>query len=172
MFNFIRSFPLLIIAAVVLIVFLFLTTLLLLPRPETQNPDDLPAPTPVEVDVSVNDRPLTAEERNFPQPTPQPYRNEDLPGRGTLVLTSDIEGVVVLLEAIGIHPEEDDPIARDEKWPENPLPLTVYDIPEGRHFLTALAPGKPYDMTEYEFEIKDGEITRINIELKPLNISN
>lgn len=172
MFNFIRRFPLLIIAIVVLIAFLGLTVLLLLPRSPSQAPEDLPIPTPVEADVSINEKPLTAEERNYPQPTPQPYRNEDAPGRGTLVLTSDIEGVVVLLEAIGIHPEEDDPIGRGEKWPENTLPLTVYDIPEGTHFLTAVAPGKPYDMTEYEFEIKSGEITRINIELRPLNISN
>lgn len=170
MLDFFRRFPLLALAIGVVLVLFILLILILFPSERSQTTTNLPTPTPVSVDVS--NEPLTQNEQNFPQATPQPFRNPEASGTGTLVVTSDIEGVVVLLDAIGIHPEEGDPIAKDEKWPENPVPFTVRSMPAGKHFLTAVAPGKPYDIREYEYEIKTGETTRINIKLKPLRTSN
>lgn len=170
MIDFFRKYSLFVIAGVVLLAFLFLSVLVLLPNQTTQPSTIFPTPTPVA--VSVSDEPLTQQEASFPPATPQPFRNPDTTETGTLVVTSSPDGATVLLDAIGIHPEEGDPIPPGEKWPENTTPFSVRNIPAGTHYLVAIKPGEPYDMTEYEYEIRPGETTRVHIILKPLRTGN
>lgn len=168
-------FPILFIAIGLFVFYLFLVIIFF--NSSNRQPDSISSlltPTPVtQESVTVGSGPLTQQEASFPEPTPQPYRYQDeTTETGTLVVTSDIDGVIVLLDAVGIHPEPEDPISRGEKWPQNPLPLTVYEMPVGTHFLTAVAPGQPYDMAEYEYEIRSNEVTRVHVTLKPLQFLN
>ena len=132
---------------------LFIVMSIILPPP--QQPDTTPQ----------EPKTLTDAETRFPQANPQPFRNQDVPETGTLVVTSDPDEVFVLLEAT-VHRHHDDPISEGEEWPINKTPLTVSSMPVGEHFLLARKPG--YVIAEHTFEITTGQVTRIHVKLLPL----
>ncbi len=121
----------------------------------------IPTPTPYA---------LTAEEKNFPKATPQPFRNAEEEATGTLIVTSNVEDVIVLLDA-SEHPDPQDPIPSGQKWPKNITPFTVTSMPIGEHVLFAIKPPK-YDMATMDFVIRESEVTRVHIELIPLRTSD
>lgn len=123
-------------------------------------------PTP-----TANPTQLTTQEGKLPQATPQPFRHQDETQKtGTLVVTANVDNVKVLLDATE-HPDPEDPIPQGQIWPQNTTPFSVEEIPVGQHFLFA-ANAPLYDTQVVEFEIKENQITRVNIEMVPLRTSN
>lgn len=113
---------------------------------------------------------LSPAEQAYPQATPQPFRHQEEEDTGTLVVTSNVDGATVLLDAEE-HPSPEDPIKRGQRWPQNTTPFTVEGIPVGEHVLIARKPPF-YDFASVSFEIKKDQVTRVHVELIPLRLGN
>lgn len=112
---------------------------------------------------------LTAAEKAYPQATPQPFRHQEEKDTGTLVVTANVEGTIVLLDAEE-HPSPEDPIKNGQSWPHNTTPFIVKNMPVGHHVLFAIKPPL-YDMTTASYTIEKNQVTRVSIQLQPLRIS-
>lgn len=166
------SHPILLVAVGVLLIYMLLVFFSL--RSNGKQEDATPSlATPTQTpreSVTVGQGPLTQEEASFPEATPQPFRHQEENATGTLIVTSDPDGATVILDAES-HPGPEDPISPDGIWPQNKTPFIVEKMPIGEHVLRAFKL-PDYDMDLETFSIKENEVTRVHIELIPLQTSN
>lgn len=120
--------------------------------------------------VTPNPFVLTDEEDRFPEATPQPFRHQEESATGTLIVTSNPEDAIVFLD-IEDHPDSEDPIPPEQEWPQNTTPFKVENMPVGEHVLKAFKI-PTHDMDLETFIIRENEITRVHIELVPLETSD
>ncbi|MDQ5971493.1 MAG: hypothetical protein QG566_439 [Patescibacteria group bacterium] len=152
----------LVLVSVIILLGLIIYSFFLSPQPNNNNIQTKPhnsTPTPTPFDIS-----------NIPNATPQLFRNDDEEKNGTLVVTSNVPGVQVHLDATG-HPDPEDPIPPGQKWPTNITPFKVDSIPIGEHFIFAAKPPL-YDTQVVKFVITENQITTIELKMVRLQISN
>jgi hypothetical protein len=104
---------------------------------------------------------LTEDEEALPTAVPQVYFNDIATKRGTLVIMTDISNVNVLIDS----GEGEAPINEIENPFQTP-PFVVPSLPIGQHTLIAGKEG--YIFEEMNFEIFENQVTRVELNLIPL----
>src|SRR5579885_74755 len=102
--------------------------------------------------------PLSAIEQSFPNAVSQDFSGRSSTQTGTLVVTSQMKEVHVVLDA----PDSD--IAIDK--PVNITPFKLLSMPIGTYQVVAAKKG--YDQASYSIQINATKVTRLEIELQPL----
>lgn len=170
------KFPLLTIAIFLLLLY-GIITFFFFSSDQPSSPQSQNNPTPT---IGANSpeflNSYSDEQTSFPQATPQAYQVEDdfefvneNMQTGSLVVTSDIDGLWVYIDPPpDTHAEA--PIASElpehDPVPPQYTPFRVDNIPVGIHRVIGVKPN--YIAEDLQVEIKQGQVTQLYIDLKPV----
>lgn len=104
---------------------------------------------------------LTPQERIYREAAPQPFPSPAATQSSTLIVTSNPDGVRVMID-----PPEEEASGTSTEIPVNITPFKITTIPVGEHTLTAFKKG--YNLYSTKFTISADKVTRLDIDLKPL----
>lgn len=159
MFNLLKTpRAILLLTVILLVLVVFITFVISLFRPTP----------PTTIDNPIV---FTPQEMTYPTIPATQFTNSSESKTGFLVVSSDIEDVIVSLDVLPedqhVHdlPSEEVP---STIIPSNEIPFKMASIPIGEHTLFAFKLG--YEEVYTNFFIKEGEITRINLEMKPIKL--
>lgn len=106
---------------------------------------------------------LTETEIQYKEAPPQHFSQPTSQKTGILVVTASVEDLRVMID-----PTEEEVPASVIPIPVNVPPFKLNNIPIGQHVLTAFRRG--YEEVYREFTIEENSITRIHLEMIPLEI--
>ncbi len=146
-----RTKALLIIGGVLGVIAFFIFTAILLPAPRKETSQQAP-------------KILTEDETRLPEAKPQ-HLTISSGKTGTLVVTANLTGGYVFIDQpMEAYPEGAPVAGQPAPMPPQYPPFRVTNVPVGQHKLIGIREGSTRQ--DIDFEIKENEITRIQISYK------
>jgi hypothetical protein len=106
--------------------------------------------------------PLTASELKYPPASSQQFPGRNITKTGILVVTTSVDGTKVIIDSPSSDEESTQPI--------NIAPFSIQKIPIGDYSITVLK--KNYFEKQYIIRIEENKVTRLSVELEPIQIEN